>query len=173
MKIIMILDQVQSGYGSKNDKMIPLTGVKEIIGPAVMMKPYLSEINSNIIATLYCGTGTYLENPNEVSRKICAMVKKIKPDFVMCGPAFDYADYAAMCAKLSYDITTTTGVKSLAAMSIENSDIIEEYKNKISIVKTPKKGGVGLSESLKNMCILAKNMVDCTDGEELKREVCF
>lgn len=43
MKVIMILDQVQSGYGTKNDKMIPLTGTKEIIGPGVIMKPYLYE----------------------------------------------------------------------------------------------------------------------------------
>lgn len=47
MKVIMILDQVQSGYGTKNDKMIPLTGTKEIIGPGVIMKPYLKEIDGN------------------------------------------------------------------------------------------------------------------------------
>ena len=70
MKIIMILDQVQSGYGTKNDKMIPLVGTKEIIGPGVIMKPYLNDIDANIVATLYCGTGTYLENPEEVSHKL-------------------------------------------------------------------------------------------------------
>ena len=52
MKVIMILDQVQSGYGTKDDEMIPLTGVKEIIGPGVMMKPYLNEIDANIQSDL-------------------------------------------------------------------------------------------------------------------------
>ena len=98
MKVIMILDQVQSGYGTKNDKMIPLTGTKEIIGPGVIMKPYLKEIDGNIVATLYCGTGTYLENPEEVSRKLCGMVKRLNPDVVICGPSLSYADSASMCA---------------------------------------------------------------------------
>ena len=34
--------------------------------------------------------GIMKEIPEEVSRKLCAMVKKLKPDVVMCGPAFNY-----------------------------------------------------------------------------------
>lgn len=173
MKVIMILDQVQSGYGTKDDEMIPLTGVKEIIGPGVMMKPYLNEIDANIIATLYCGTGTYLENPSEVSRKFCAMVKKLKPDVVICGPALNYAEYAAMCGKVASDIVTTTGIKALAAMSIDNSEVIEMYKNKIAIVKTPRKGEGGLRESLKNICVIAKGLVDGIEIDEIKDKVYF
>ena len=36
MKIIMIYDQIQSGLGTKDDTMVPLTGKREPIGPAVM-----------------------------------------------------------------------------------------------------------------------------------------
>ena len=133
MKVIMILDQVQSGYGTKNDKMIPLTGTKEIIGPGVIMKPYLKEIDGNIVATLYCGTGTYLENPEEVSRKLCGMVKRLNPDVVICGPSLSYADSASMCTKVAYD--------------------------KITIIKTPNKGESGLREAFKNICSVAKTLV--------------
>ena len=41
MKIIMIYDQIQSGLGTKDDTMVPLTGKREPIGPAVMMEPFL------------------------------------------------------------------------------------------------------------------------------------
>lgn len=173
MKVIMILDQVQSGHGTKTDEMVPLTGVKEVIGPGVMMKPYLNEIDANIVATLYCGTGTYLENPSEVSRKFCAMVKKLKPDVVICGPALNYAEYVSMCAKVAYDIVTTTDIKALAAMSIDNNETIEKYKDKIAIVRTPRKGEGGLRESLKNICIVAKSLVDCIEIEDIKDKVCF
>lgn len=173
MKVIMILDQVQSGYGTKNDKMVPLTGTKEIIGPAVIMKPYLSEIDANIVATLYCGAGTYLENPNEVSRKFCAMINKLKPDFVICGPSVSYAESASMCVKVAYDIITTTNTKALAAVSIDNAKIIEMYKDKVVIVKTPRKGQGGLSDSLKNICTVAKRLVDCVELDDIKNKVCF
>lgn len=173
MKIIMIYDQIQSGLGTKDDKMIPLGGKNEAIGPAIMMAPYLKKIDAKVVASLYCGNGTYLANPDEVSRKLCKMVEKLKPDLVMCGPAFNFTDYAEMCARVAYDINEMTSVKAFAAMSEENEDTIAKYKNKLNIVKTPRKGGTGLNSALKNMCDLAENMVLGKDITTLKSEICF
>ncbi len=77
MKIVMIYDQIQSGMGTKDDKMLPLGGKKEAIGPAVMMQSCLKEIDGKVIATLYCGNGTYLEDPDLVVKKLTMMVKKL------------------------------------------------------------------------------------------------
>lgn len=174
MKIVMIFDQIQSGLGTKDDRMVPLTGKKEAVGPAVMMQPFLKEIDGHVMACLCCGNGTYLENPQEVSRKLCAMVKKLQPDVVICGPAFNYADYASMCAKVAADINSTTQSRAFAAMSQENSDVIAQYKDQVMIVETPKKGGMGLNDSLKNICRVAKAMADKSeDLEKLRQEVCF
>ena len=113
MKVVMIFDQIQAGAGTKDDKMVPLAGKKEALGPAVMMQPMLKEIDARVVACLYCGTGTYATNKAEVSRKLCAMVKKINPDIVMCGPAFNYADYAVMAAEIAYDINTPGSAKQI------------------------------------------------------------
>ena len=48
MKIIMIYDQIQSGLGTKDDTMVPLTGKKEPIGPAVMMEPFLNKVDGHV-----------------------------------------------------------------------------------------------------------------------------
>ena len=66
MKIIMIYDQIQAGAGTKHDKMVPLAAKKEPVGPAVMMEPFLKEIDGRVVACLYCGNGYYLENKEEV-----------------------------------------------------------------------------------------------------------
>ena len=50
MKIVMIFDQIQSGLGTKDDTMVPLTGKKEPVGPAVMMQPFLKDIDGHVIA---------------------------------------------------------------------------------------------------------------------------
>lgn len=173
MKIIMIFDQIQSGLGTKDDTMVPLTGKKDPIGPAVMMEPFLKEVDGHVIACLCCGNGTYLADPDEVSRKFCAMVKKLNPDIVICGPAFNFFDYAAMSARVAYDINQTVGIKAFAAMSEENKETIAEYKDKVVIAKTPKKGGLGLNDALKNMCKLAKAMTDGSDTAELKKQICY
>lgn len=173
MKVIMIFDQIQSGAGTKDDKMVALAGKKEPLGPAVMMQPMLKEINAHIIACLYCGTGTYQANKAEVSRKLCAMVKKLNPDIVICGPAFNYLDYGSMAAEIAYDIVSKTDIPAFAAMSKENEETINAFKNKIAIVETPKKGGFGLNEALRNMCSLAKAKVNKEDTTALENKICF
>lgn len=113
MKIIMIYDQIQSGAGIKDDHDIPLGAKKEAVGPAVMMEPFLKKVDGKVVACLYCGDGTYLKNPDEVSRKLCAMVNKLKPDVVMCGPCFNYLNYGKMAARIAYDINQIHLLKQL------------------------------------------------------------
>lgn len=173
IKIMMIYDQIQAGAGTKDDKMVPMGGKREAIGPAIMMEPFLKKIDGKVIACLYCGTGTYLANSDEVSRKYCAMVNKIQPDVVICGPALNYADYSSMAARVAYDINQYTKVSAFAAMSVENEATIAEYKDKVNIVITPKKGGTGLNQALENMCQLAKALVLNEDVTSLKNRICF
>lgn len=173
MKIIMIYDQIQSGAGIKDDTMIPLGAKKEVVGPAIMMEPYLKEIDAKVIACLYCGNGFYEANSQEVTRKLSAMVEKLKPDVVICGPTFNYEGFAKMAANVAYAINKNTSIPAIAAMSKENESTIFEFKNKIHIVETPKKGGIGLNESLKGMCNLAKAMVDKKDLDIIASKYCF
>jgi glycine reductase len=173
IKIMMIYDQIQAGAGTKDDKMVQLGAKREPIGPAIMMEPFLKEIGGKVIACLYCGNGTYLANPEEVSRKLCAMANKVQPDVVICGPSFNYMDYANMSARVAYDIVQTTKIPAFAAMSVENEETIASYKDKVNIVITPKKGGTGLNDSLRNMCLLAKALVNKEDVTSLADRICF
>lgn len=173
LKIIMIYDQIQAGAGTKDDKMIPLAAKKEPVGPAVMMEPYLKEIGAKVVACLYCGNGYFRENESEVVRKLTAMTAKLHPDAVMCGPCFNYADYADMAAQTALSINRNTDVPAIAAMSEENEEVISRYKDQILIVKTPKKGGIGLTESLHAMCTVTKALTERKNTDSLKEEVCF
>ncbi len=170
MKIVMIYDQIQSGAGTKDDKMIELNIKKELVGPSIMMEPFLKEIGGNVVATLYCGNGYYVQNKEDVIRKLTAMSQKLGADVVMCGPSFNYLEYSQMSAEVAKNINEQTSIKALAAMSEENEETIEKYKDIINIVKTPKKGGTGLSEALKNMCNVAKDMFD---NKNIEDDVCF
>lgn len=173
MRIIMIYDQIQSGAGIKDDHNVPLGAKKETVGPAIMMEQTLKKVGGKVIACLYCGDGTYAENPDEVSRKLCAMVNKLKADVVMCGPCLNYLGYGKMAARVAYDINNTTDAKAFAAMSQENEETILEYKDKIHIIKTPKKGGTGLNEALDAMCMLADAMHNEKDCSEIVSKYCF
>lgn len=155
LKIVMIYDQVQAGMGTKSDDMLPL-GAKNIsIGPSVMMERFLKDFDEKVIACFYCGTGTYYNNKQEISRKICDKLEQLKPDVVICGPSFDYRDYSQMCAELATEISKRS-IPVLAAMAEDNEEVIRNYKEKICIVKCPKKGEADLNSALRNICRMAK-----------------
>jgi len=173
MKVICIFDQVQAGMGGKENPMLPLGGKNLPIGSASMLEPYLKKVDGHVVACLYCGDGFFKENENEVLMKLTAMCKKISPDVVICGPAFNYEGYGEMCAKVAKMIEEKTGIPSVAAMSQECDKTIEDFNKVVDIVKMPKKGGTGLSKALESLCVLAKMKVNKEDTESFVKKYCY
>ena len=93
-KVLMILDQIQAGAGGKEKSDLPPSGKSLPLGPGVMMEPFLNDLK--IVATLYCGDEYFINNSEEVSNKMCAMVKKLNPDVVICGPSFNFENFSKM-----------------------------------------------------------------------------
>ena len=91
---------------------------------------------------------------------------EFNPDVVICGPCFNYANYGIMAAKSAETISELTNIPAFAIMSQECEKAIETYKDKVTILKMPKKGGIGLNESLSAMCEYAKMLVDKKDTAE-------
>lgn len=170
----MIFDQIQSGMGGKENSNLKLGGKSSLIGSASMIDNHIKQLDGKIIGCIYCGDNFFKENEDIVKSKIVAMINKMSPDVVICGPAYNYEGYARMCAILGDEIQKNTSVNVVSAMSKENSDIIDFYKDKIDIVVMPKKGGTGLSEALKNICVLAKKKFDkSSDLEDFKNSICY
>ena len=174
MNVVLIFDQGLAGAGGKSNPNVGLNAVKGGIGSALMLEPHFAKIGAKVSATLYCGNEYFLDNKEEVVKKMTAMVKKVNPDFVLCGPCFNFPDYALMAAMISTSILENTDIKSCAMMSVENGETIEEYKDKTPIVKMPKKGGTGLNDSISNLCELIEGTVKKSgDLENIKQRVCY
>ncbi|WP_297635844.1 GrdB-related putative oxidoreductase [uncultured Clostridium sp.] len=171
-KVILILNHVQAGMGSDENADLKPAGKKSVIGPGKMMEPYFKELGMNIEATLYCGDGYYNENEDEVKKKFTAMVKKLGADVVVCGPALHYPNFGEMVGSIAEEISNNSDIPAFAAMSTENP-AMEKYKEKVIIVKTPKKGGIGLNQSIENICKMASKLANKEEIESFKKEVCF
>lgn len=166
MKVMMIFDQTQAGLGGKESPDLPMGGKAMGIGSCEMFTRFLDQQGGKVIATLYCGDGTFLAEPELNTKKFAAMAKKFNPDVVICGPCFNYANYGIMAAKSAEAISELTNIPAFAIMSQECEKAIETYKDKVTILKMPKKGGIGLNESLSAMCEYAKMLVDKKDTAE-------
>ncbi|OQO70221.1 glycine/betaine/sarcosine/D-proline reductase family selenoprotein B [Enterococcus villorum] len=148
-KIILILNHVMAGMGSDEQAQLPPGGKKVAMGPGETLAPLFKEKKATIIATLYCGDRYYLDHPEEVKQKFIGFAKKFEADAVLCGPAMHYPYFGEMAGKLAQEFQQA-GIPAVAAMSIENP-AVEEYRTFIPIIKMPKKGGIGLNQSYKNM----------------------
>lgn len=163
----MIFDQGLAGAGGKSNPNQELAIAKGGIGSALMLKPHFDKVSANIVATLYCGNEYFLKNQREVVIKMTKMVEKIKPDMVVCGPCFNFEDYALMSAEIAKSIEENTDINVVAMMSKENETTINNFKDKIDILKMPKKGGTGLSDSFDNLA----NYIDLkVNDKEINRE---
>lgn len=151
-KIALILNHVQAGMGSDENAHLAPSGKKAALGPGETLKPMFLAHDCEIVATLFCGDQYYLENPEEVEKKFVGFAKKFEIDAVLCGPAMQYPNFGEMSARLAQAFEKH-GIQSVASMSIENP-ATEKYAKDVSIVKMPKKGGIGLQDSFKNMALI-------------------
>lgn len=163
-KIVMIYDQIQAGVGTKDDGDLGLGIIKEAVGPAIMMENHLKEIDAKVIACLYAGSDYFINNQEEVIDKMDKMVQKINPDMVICGPCFNFEKYANMAAYICAQISKK--YPCVMACSKENEEIIKEFKDKITIIKTPKKGESGLNDSLHMICQVINEKYNNDDLEK-------
>lgn len=162
MRLLLFFDQTQAGAGGKERPDVELAVEKGGIGSYHMFEGNLEEIDAKVLATMYSGNGYFFDNEEEVKRKVSGLVKKLKADIVLCGPCFNYKDYAHMSSILAKHIEETTDSKAVVMLSKENEDVIAEYKDQITMIKMPKKGGVGLRASFAGM---AKVLEDVMAGE--------
>lgn len=151
MRVVLFMDPLQAGKGGKYDKQVPIAVEKGGLGSYGMFAMYLDQIQANVVATIYCGSEYFAANQADCISKVGHLLAKVKADVLLCGPCFDFADYAAMSAELGLQIEAQAICPVVLACAQECQETITQYRERLSIVQMPKKGGVGLNQSLKQM----------------------
>ena len=75
-----------------------------------------------------------------------------------------------MAAKTALTIHEHTDIPVFAMMSEECEKAISDYKDKVYILKMPKKGGTGLNQALANMITFTKILVNKEDVTAFVKE---
>ena len=166
MKVIVILDQIQSGLGGKEHADTPLGGKKIAMGSAATIEKALAQSDSTIIGTFYCGTQYYQNNQALVQQKFAKMAEKMKADVVVLGPAYDYHDFAQMACEIGDYIQQNTSLPVLIMLAQEkNADLL--------IVKMPPKGGSGLAAAIDHLVAGCLQVVQKEDLTTFKSNYCY
>ena len=154
MRVLLLFDQIQMGYGGKERADTPLGLEKGGVGSYLMFKDYFAQHQLQVLGTLYCGPDYFKEHKEEVLRKIAALVKKTQAQVLVCGPCVNYDTYADMAAQVADFVQKETECHTFVACSKENEEVISQYKSLVTMIEMPKKGGVGLTEALQNIAAI-------------------
>jgi glycine reductase len=157
IRVVMFLNQVLVGYGGDERMNIPPQMIKGAVGPGMILKPRLAELGAEAAGVVVCGDNYFLKNKEDTLNILIDMIKELKADVVVAGPALDYKRYGECCGHLVKALEARTKIPAFAAMAV-NSSGTEMFRKDMYIIETPRVGGLGLNASLKRICSLAVKM---------------
>ena len=123
----------------------------EVVGPGLALQAGLKD-EAEIVGTIVCGDSYFNENIDKAKADILEMVKELKPDVFVAGPAFNAGRYGVACGTMAAAVQEELGVPSLTGMFEENPGA-DMYKNKVLIVAT-KNSAAGRRAAMKKMAPL-------------------
>lgn len=169
IRIVQFLNQVQAGLGGDERMDIKPQAQNGAVGMGMLLKTLSMKNGGDIVGTVVCGDNYFLQNKEKAIEDITDMIKKFNADVVICGPALNYKRYGECCGYLTLSIRDKLNIPAFAAMA-KDSTGTELFRNKLYIIETPNRGGIGLNNSLRkisNFAIkLAKGEVIGTSKEE-------
>jgi glycine reductase len=117
-------DMANVGFGVKH----------EAIGPAKLFEELLRD-DCEIVGTVYCGDNYFVENGDKAAEEGLALIKNLKPDLLIAGPAFNAGRYGLSCGKIASIVGEKLRIPTVTGMYPENP-AVELYRKDTYIVKT-------------------------------------
>ncbi len=124
----------------------------EVVGPGLALQKDFGD-EAEIVGTIVCGDSYFNENIDKAKADILEMVKELKPDVFVAGPAFNAGRYGVACGTMAAAVQEELGVPSVTGMYEENPGA-DMYKNKVLIVAT-KNSAAGMRGAMKKIAPLA------------------
>ena len=72
----------------------------EVVGPGLALQAGLKD-EAEIVGTIVCGDSYFNENIDKAKADILEMVKELKPDVFVAGPAFTAGRYGVACGTMA------------------------------------------------------------------------
>ena len=152
LKILHYINQFYGGIGGE-EHAGHLPEMREgAVGPGTAFAAAFGA-DATITHTIICGDSYFGENLEEAKKTILEMVRGVKPDLFLAGPAFNAGRYGVACGTICDAVKEELGIPVLTGMYIENPGA-EMFVDKMHIVST-KDSAVGMRDAVPKMAKLA------------------
>jgi len=134
LKVVHYINQFYAGIGGedKADYKPELRG--GAVGPGAAFTANFGG-KAEITHTIVCGDSYFNENLEEAKKVLLDMIRDIKPDIFIAGPAFNAGRYGVACGTICDLVQKELAVPALTGMFWENPGA-EMFKDNIYIIGT-------------------------------------
>ncbi len=151
-RVVHYINQFYAGIGGEEKADQTPIFDEALKGPGVGLQKEL-EGKAKIVGTVICGDGFYGENTDKARAECLKMVKELKPDIFIAGPAFNAGRYGFACGDIAATVAAELGIPTVTAMYHENPGV-ELYSKKTYIVPCADSAR-GMADALKGVAKLA------------------
>jgi selenoprotein B, glycine/betaine/sarcosine/D-proline reductase family len=151
-KAIHYINQFFGGIGGEDKADFKPVLKEGVIGPGMALNSLMKEVE--ITHTIICGDNYMGSNKEEAVSEIMNLIKDLKFDFFIAGPAFQAGRYGVACGNICLAVKEKYDIPVLTSMNVENPGV-EMFKKQLPIFK-----GGHSAASMKDDAKLIANYVD-------------
>ncbi len=118
-RVAHYLNQFFGGLGGEEKADAPPDLRPGPVGPGILLQELLGG-EAEIVGTVICGDNRMAEHASEVLPDVMDLVRGLRPEMVVAGPAFNAGRYGLACASVCAAARRDLGVPALTAMFAEN-----------------------------------------------------
>ena len=133
LTVIHYMNQIGAGFGSE-DKADMKTGVFDgPKGPGLAFQGFFGD-RAAIVKTIYAGDNYANEFKEGFLEEAMAVIREVKPDVLIAGPAFNSGRYGLACGSLLQRAKEELGIPGVAGFGPDNPGIVAFGKDCYSIL---------------------------------------
>ena len=156
IRVVHYINQFFANIGGEEKADFPPEVRSEVVGPGLALKAAFKD-EAEIVGTIVCGDSYFNENLDKAKAEIVAMVKELKPDLFIAGPAFNAGRYGVACGTICDTVQKELGIPVLTGMYKENPGA-DMFRNSVLIIAT-KDNAAGMRDAIGKMAPLALKLV--------------
>lgn len=133
-RVVCYINQFFGQIGGEEMAHVGFSIKEEAVGPALLFQNLLKE-ECEVVGTVICGDNYFAENTESAVAEGVALVKSLKPDLFIAGPAFNAGRYGISCGNMVSAVGKQLGIPTVTGMYPENP-AVDIFRKDTYIVKT-------------------------------------
>jgi glycine reductase len=134
LRVVHYLNQFYGGIGGEDKADHKPECRSGNVGPGMALGAAFGDA-AEIVGTVICGDSYFNENVEQATTDILAMVRELKPDVLVAGPAFNAGRYGMACGSVAKAVQTELCIPVATAMYAENPGV-DSFSKDVYILQT-------------------------------------